>query len=98
MTAPDLLAVLNDPERSMDLPEIDKSQVYRWMKGQMPQASAQIRIAGALGFEDDPEKLFQDPTMDWLAAFFRDKTEEQKEKAIQMLKLWFSEDKTGTDG
>lgn len=98
MTPVDLLAVLNDPERSMDLPEVDKSQVYRWIKGQMPQAPMQERIAGALGFPGEPEKLLQDPTMDWLAAFFRDKTEEQKERAIQMLKVLFPDSKTGTDG
>ncbi|MGQ3080656.1 MULTISPECIES: helix-turn-helix domain-containing protein [Rhizobium/Agrobacterium group] len=98
MTPVDLLEQLNDPERSMGLTEVDKSQVYRWLKGQMPQAPMQLRIAGALGFEDDPGKLLEDPTMDWLSEFFRDKTEEQKEKAIQMLKLMFADIKTGTDG
>lgn len=98
MTPVDLLAALNDPDRSMSLTEVDKSQVYRWLKGQMPQPAMQSRIAGILGFEDEPERLLQDPTMDWLSEFFRDKTEEQKEKAIQMLKLWFSENRTGTDG
>lgn len=98
MTPVDLVDALNDPDRSMDLTEVDKSQVYRWLKGQMPQAAMQNRIAAALGFEGEPEKLLQDPTMDWLADFFRDKTEEQKEKAIQMLKLLFDNNKTGTNG
>lgn len=98
MTPMDLLDALNDPERSMDLGEVDKSQVYRWLKGQMPQAPMQRRIAGAFGFEDQPDKLLQDPTIDWLSSFFEDKTESQKEKAIQMLKLMFPEGKTGTDG
>lgn len=98
MTPVDLIEALNDPERSMDFTEVDKSQVYRWLKGQMPQAAMQLRIAAALGFEGEPDKLLQDPTMDWLAEFFRDKTEEQKEKAIQMLKLMFEQTKTGTGG
>lgn len=98
MTPTDLLDVLNDPDRSMGLTEVDKSQVYRWIKGQMPQPAMQMRIAGALGFENEPDKLLQDPTMDWLSDFFRDKTEEQKEKAVQMLKLLFADIKTGTDG
>lgn len=98
MTPTDLLDILNDPDRSMGLTEVDKSQVYRWIKGQMPQPAMQMRIAGALGFENEPDKLLQDPTMDWLSDFFRDKTEEQKEKAVQMLKLLFADIKTGTDG
>lgn len=98
LKAMDLVELLNDPERSSEYSEIDKTQVYRWLRGQMPQPAMQVRIAAALGFEDDPDKLLQDPTLDWLSDFFRDKTEEQKEKAIQMLKLMFSEDKTGTTG
>lgn len=98
LKAMDLVELLNDPERSSEYSEIDKTQVYRWLRGQMPQPAMQVRIAAALGFEDDPDKLLQDPTLDWLSDFFRDKTEEQKEKAIQMLKLMFGEDKTGTTG
>lgn len=99
MSVADLLAALNDPERDMSFPEVDKTQVYRWMRGQMPQAHMQARIAAALGFDGEPEKLMQDPTMDWLATFFRDKTDEQKEKAIQMLKLMFDNmPKDGTNG
>jgi hypothetical protein len=99
MTPVDLISALNDPERSMDLPEVDKSQVYRWLKGQMPQAAMQYRVAAALGFEGEPEKLLQDPALDWLNGFFKDKTEEQKEKAIQVLKLMFeSAGKDGTNG
>lgn len=35
---------------------------------------------------------------DWLARFFRDKTEDQREKAIEMLKLMFESNRTGTTG
>lgn len=98
MTPVDLIEALNNPDRPMEYGEVDKSQVYRWLKGQMPQAAMQARVAAALGFEGEPDKLLQDPTMDWLSNFFRDKTEEQKEKAIQMLKLLFDTTKTGTDG
>lgn len=91
MTPVDLLNTLNDPERSMDLTEVDKSQVYRWLKGQLPHPSMQGRISGALGFADEPEKILQDPTIDWLYQFFRDKTDEQKEAAITVLKLFFSQ-------
>ena len=94
----DLVALLNDPDRDMALQEVDKTQVYRWLRGQMPQAPMQARIAAALGFEGETERLLIDPTMDWLTDFFRDKTEEQKEKAIQMLKLMFDTQKDGTNG
>lgn len=97
LTPMDLLEKLNDPERPMELNEVDKSQVYRWLKGQMPQPAMQKRIADCLDMED-PGQLLRNPTDDWLARFFDDKTEKQKEAAIQMLKIWFESQKTGTDG
>lgn len=97
MSVADLLEKLNDPDRPMALKEVDKSQAYRWLKGQMPQPQMQKRIADSLDMED-PAQLLRNPTDDWLARFFDDKTEKQKESAVQMLKLWFESQKTGTDG
>lgn len=93
----DLVELLNDPERSSEFSEIDKTQVYRWLRGQLPQPATQLRIASALGFEGEPEKLLQHPSMDWLSEFFKKRTEDETEKAIQMLKLMFPEGKTGTN-
>ena len=98
MAVSDLVAALNDPDRDSSLPEIDKTQVYRWLKGQMPGASTQARLAAIFGFEGEPGRLLQDPTIDWLSEFFRDKTEEQKQKAIDILKLLFDDKRTGTGG
>lgn len=77
--------------------DVDKSQVYRWVKGQMPQPDMQERLAAL--FQIDPAALLRDPDDDWLSKFFSDKTEEQKERAIEMLKIMFpDDDKTGTNG
>lgn len=97
MTPVDLLNSLNDPDRNMEFGEVDKSQVYRWLKGQMPNPGMQLRLAAVLGFEGEPERILQHPTIDWLSEFFRERTEAETEKAIQMLKLMFPGTKTGTD-
>ena len=63
----DLVELLNDPERSSEFTEIDKTQVYRWLRGQLPHPGTQLRIASVLGFEGEPEKLMQHPSIDWLS-------------------------------
>jgi len=72
----DLLAALNDPERSMEFGEVDKSQVYRWLKGQLPQPAMQLRIAEALGL-DSAGDLLREPDDDWIIHFFKDRDEEE---------------------
>src|SRR5690606_6777345 len=76
----------------------DKGLVSRWFKGTVPKQEYLEQLRGLFGL-DDIHALFRHPDDDWIARFFRDKTEEQREKAIQMLKLMFPDDKrTGTDG
>lgn len=74
----------------------DKSVISRWFNGTTPGTDWQERLAAL--FNCEPDSLFRDPHDDWLAKFFRDKTEEQKQKAIDMLKLLFDEQRTGTGG
>lgn len=74
----------------------DKGLVSRWFKGVNPKQEYLERLAAL--FDTDISGLYRHPDDDWLAKFFRDKTEEQKEKAIQMLRIMFSEQKTGTNG
>ncbi|MDW9780938.1 XRE family transcriptional regulator [Sinorhizobium meliloti] len=75
----------------------DKSLVSRWFAGTLPKDEYLEKLAGLFG--TDVHGLFRHPDDDWLTRFFRDKTEEQKERAIEMLRLFFREhDKTGTDG
>lgn len=74
----------------------DKGLVSRWFKGTNPKQDYLEKLAAI--FETDVSGLYRHPDDDWLAKFFRDKTEEQKEKAIQMLQLMFPDAKTGTRG
>lgn len=97
MGAPELLAVLNDPERSMDLGAIDKSQVYRWVKGQMPQPAMQARLAGALGL-DDPASLLRHPDDDWFIEFFSGRSRDEIRRMKLALEAAFPRlEKTGTE-
>lgn len=72
MTAMELLEALNEPA-GMDPQVIDKSQVYRWLKGQLPHASTQRRIAEALSLMDsdtgepNPKLLTTHPAQAWIA-------------------------------
>jgi len=87
----DLLDALNEAEMARQ--PIDKSQVYRWMRGQLPQPDMQVRIAGVL--EIDPEALLRHPTDDWMARKLRGRPKEEVERIKQMIDLAFP-DKTGT--
>ena len=97
LSVPDLLVLLNDDERSMDLPRIDKSQAYRWMKGQLPQAPTQRRIADVLGLED-PADLLRPPEDDWFVRFFSRRSEAELRRVRDLLEAAFPDEKTGTDG
>ena len=65
----------------------DKSLVSRWFSGVNPSQEYLEKIAALFGTE--VQGLYRHPHDDWLAQFFKDKTEEQKEKAIGLLKLLF---------
>lgn len=77
--------------------DVDKSTVSRWFAGTLPKEEHLIALAGYLMTE--VPSLFRHPDDDWLARYFRDKTEEQKEQAIRVLKALAEEhaQKTGTD-
>ncbi|NTG19359.1 helix-turn-helix transcriptional regulator [Agrobacterium rhizogenes] len=77
---------------------VDKGLVSKWFRGTLPKPEYLEKLAALFG--TDVQGLFREPHDDWLAKFFRDKTEEQKDRAISMLKLFFDqhEDGTGTDG
>ncbi|MBD8665272.1 helix-turn-helix transcriptional regulator [Rhizobium sp. CFBP 8752] len=75
---------------------VDKGLVSRWFDGTLPKADYLDRLAAL--FQTDVHGLFRSPEDDWLTQFFQDKTEEQKEKAINVLKLMFDQGRTGTEG
>jgi transcriptional regulator with XRE-family HTH domain len=69
--------------------DADKGNVSRWFRGKLPGPEYLERIAQL--FDTDVKALFHHPNDDWLIRFFENKTEAQKEKAIAMLELMFSE-------
>lgn len=73
--------------------DIEKSQVYRWLKGQLPHPDMQERL-GAL-FEIDPEALLRDPDDDWIRRFFQGRDLEEKERIKQAMELAWPK-RTGT--
>lgn len=72
----------------------DKGLVSRWFDGTVPKTEWLEKLAELFG--TDVHGLFRHPDDDWLAKLFRDKTQEQRDQAIDMLKLLFK--RTGTDG
>lgn len=90
----ELLAILNDPDRAISYDIIDKSQVYRWLKGQLPQGDTLNRIAHALELES-PTDLLRDPSDDWLREFYGKRTEDEKSRIREMLKIAFPPKKAG---
>lgn len=66
---------------------VDKSQVYRWFKGQMPQPAQQEAIAAL--FEIEPEALLRHPDDDWLSRFFAGRDAAEKDEIKRMIeKAW----------
>jgi transcriptional regulator with XRE-family HTH domain len=71
----------------------DKSVVHRWfVEGNIPSAKYLEALAAFLEAES-VSSLFRDPSDDWIARLFKDRSEAEKAKAIQMLELLL----TGTD-
>jgi transcriptional regulator with XRE-family HTH domain len=67
--------------------DVDKGVVSRWFSGVIPSDKYLEPLAGLL--ETSVTGLFRHPDDDWIAKMFRDRTEEQKEGAIKMLKAFF---------
>lgn len=81
---------------------IDKSQVYRWLKGQLPRPESMLRIAAILHLEHedgspDPDALLRHPDNDWFARKLKGRPREEIERIKQVIDAAFP-DKTGTNG
>lgn len=75
--------------------DVDKSQVYRWLKGQKPQDDMLLRIAAFLE-TGHPESILRHPLDDWMARFFQGRSEEEAKAIIEMMeRAW---PRTGTSG
>ncbi len=75
----------------------DKGLVSRWFSGTIPKAGYLIQLR-ALFHAEEVSSLFRHPDDDWVAKLFKDKSDRQRDQAIEMLSLLFREDGTGTDG
>lgn len=67
---------------------VDKSLVSRWFQGAIPSDKWLEPLAELLN-ATEASSLFRHPDDDWIAKMFRDKTDEQREAAVEMLKLFF---------
>lgn len=70
----------------------DKGLVTRWFNGTVPGPEYLDKLAALFGTE--PEGLFRHPDEDWIAKFFRERSELDRERAKELLTLAFP--KTGT--
>lgn len=67
---------------------VDKSTVSRWFNGALPEQPNLEAIAGVFGL-DEPISLFRHPDDDWLARFFRGRTQDERYRIRQMLEAAF---------
>ena len=74
----------------------DKSLVSRWFnKGMIPSEKNLETIAAA--FHIEVASLFRDPSDDWLSRFFAQRSQEDRDRARQILEAAFPSDQlTGT--
>lgn len=73
----------------------DKSVVSRWYNGSTPSLDWQEKLAAL--FQIDREALFRHPDDDWIARFFRNRSQEERERMKRMLEAAFPP-RTGTEG
>lgn len=72
----------------------DKSLVSRWINdGSIPSDKWIDTLAAAL--ETTPEGLFRHPDDDWLSRWFKAHSEEERQRAIQLLKTAFPDRQAG---
>ncbi|WEX10325.1 helix-turn-helix transcriptional regulator [Chelativorans sp. AA-79] len=72
----------------------DKGLVTRWFQGKLPSDAYLEKLAALFGTTVDG--LFRHPDEDWLTQFFRDRNEEERERARRILETAFPRKKTGT--
>lgn len=82
-----------EPSDIIEQLDADRSTVYRWLKGQLPQPDMQERLAAL--FEIEPEALLRSPDDDWLSRFFEGRAREDRERIKQAMELAWP--KTGTE-
>lgn len=66
----------------------DKSVVSRWYSGATPGEEWQKKLT-ALFHCEEPDGIFRHPDDDWLAKFFRDRSDDEVTRAKQLLETAF---------
>ena len=74
-----------EPTDLIEQLDADRSTVYRWLDGQMPQPRWQEKLAAL--FHIEPEALLRDPDADWLSRFFEGRQAEERERIKQAMEL-----------
>lgn len=82
-----------EPTDIIEQLDADRSTVYRWLAGQLPQPLGQARLAAL--FEIEPEDLLRHPDDDWLSRFFAGRDPKERERIKQAMELAWPP-KTGT--
>lgn len=72
----------------------DKSLVGKWFAGTMPSDSYLAQIAASLDLED-PMLLLRHPDEDWLYRFYKQRSQEELERAERIIREAFPDKKTG---
>jgi hypothetical protein len=67
---------------------VDKSTVSRWWAGSLPEKRHLQALQELFGL-DETASLFRHPDDDWLAQFFRGRTEEERYRMRQILEAAF---------
>lgn len=70
---------------------VDKSTVSRWFDGTIPVDEHLIALTGLFAAEE-PAALFRHPDDDWIARFFKGRSEAARKRARAALELIFAED------
>lgn len=83
------------PPELISLLDADRSTVYRWLDGQLPQPQWQERLAAL--FDIEPDALLRHPDDDWLARFFRNRDASERERIKKAMEIAWPRP-TGTDG
>ena len=73
---------------------VDKSTVSRWFAGKMAQAD-HLEALRELFSLDAVADLFRHPDEDWLAKFFRERSEDERYRIRQVLEAAFPKAKAG---
>lgn len=82
-----------EPADLIEQLDADRSTVYRWLDGQMPQPRWQAKLAAV--FHVEPEDLLRDPDADWLSRFFEGRKADERERIKQAMELAWPKQASG---